>query len=48
MSYEVFVQLLMNGAVLYLAYQIYRLSQKPINVKIVSTTIKGVDIERGA
>jgi hypothetical protein len=45
MSYEVFAQLLMNGAVLYLAYQIYRLSQKPINVKIVSRTIKGIDTE---
>jgi len=32
MSYEVFTQLLMNGAVLYLAYQIYRLSQRPISV----------------
>jgi len=46
MDYQVFTQLLMNAAVLYMAYQIYRLSRKPINVKIVSTTTKDVDIQR--
>jgi hypothetical protein len=45
MTYEVLAELLMVGALAYVSWQIYQLSQKPINVKVESTTIKNIDIE---